>query len=139
MFFPEINIEETKENVNNLLKAYRSMARMADEECMPKVTASYSFDIPSGSCGQAQDKMAERLARKITAEQEVLKVSKAMNKLNAYQRKMLYDRYMRKRELSDIMLYMDSGMSETTYYRDLNKSLLSFAEAYENGRLLVDK
>lgn len=139
MLFNEVDEEKTKKNVNAVLQVYRSLARIADDDCLPKVTASYEFDMPSSSSGTIQDKMAEGLARKISAEQEIQKIAKAMNKLNAYQRKLLYDRYIHKQELSDIMLYMDSGMSERTYYRELNRSLMSFAESYENGRLLAEK
>lgn len=139
MFFPEIDAEETKKNVHVLLSIYRRLARIADEGHLPKVTASYSFDMPVDHGGAVQDKMADNFSRKEIAESEIHRIVKAMNKLNAFQRKLLYDRYMQKQEYSDIMLYMESGMSERTYYRELNKALLLFAEAYENGRLLAEK
>lgn len=136
--FPEIDKEKTKKNVHRLLSHYRSMARLADEEYTPKITATFSLEL-KGSGGSPSDQVGNAVSRKVTAEQELWKIGRAMNKLNAYQRQLLHDRYIDRRQWSDIMIYMDLGMSEATYYRELGKAQIEFAEAYDNGRLLIDK
>ena len=52
-----------------------------------------------------------------------------MNKLNAYHRQLLHDRYIRRRELTDVMIYMSLNLSESAYYRELEKAQMAFAEA----------
>lgn len=135
--FPEIDKDETRKQVNRLLSHYRSMARLADEDCTPKVTASYSLEL-KGSSG-VSDNVGNAVTRKVTAEQELKKITSAMNKLNAYQRQLLHDRYIEKTEMNDTMIYMNLNMSERTYYRELGKAQEEFAEAYDNGRLLAEK
>ncbi|SFB90461.1 phage transcriptional regulator, ArpU family [Alkalibacterium subtropicum] len=135
--FPEIDNEKTKGNVHRLLSHYRSMARLADEEYTPKITATFSLEL-KGSGGKPSDQVGNAVARKVTAERELWKIGRAMNKLNAYHRQLLHDRYIDKREFTDVMIYMDLGMSKSTYYRELENSLIEFAESYDSGRLLVE-
>lgn len=134
--FPEIDKEKTKENVHRLLSHYRSMARIADEDCTPKITATYSLELKS--FGGISDTVGNAVARKATAEQELWKISRAMNKLNAYQRQILHDRYIDRKEMTDTMIYYDLNMSERTFYRELGKAQVEFAESYDNGRLLAE-
>lgn len=138
MLFREINRDATKKNVHGLLSAYRSLARIADEDYMPKMTSTYSFE-PKSFTGRTSDPVGGALSMKQQAEDELESIIKAFNKLNAYQRQLLYFRYIDRQEKSDIQIYMDMNMSERTYYRELEKALMSFAEAYKNGRLLAEK
>ena len=134
--FPEIDKEKTKENVHNFLSYYRNLARLADEEYTPKVTATYSLELKSP--GGPSDNVGNAVARKVTAEQELWKIGRAMNKLNAYERQMLHERYIRRKPWTDVMIYMSLNLSESTYYRELEKAQMSFAEAYDSGRLLTE-
>lgn len=134
--FPEIDEAKTKENVDRILSFYRTMTRIADEEYTPRITATYSLELKAP--GGISDNVGDAVTKKVTAESELLKIAKAMNKLNAYYRQLLHGRYIDKKQLSDVMIYMDLGMSESTYYRLLGKAQLEFAEAYENGRLLTE-
>ena len=135
--FPEIDKEATKEKANELLSNYRRLARIADEEYIPKVTASYSFEI-TGSGGLSESPIEKAIVRKEFAAHTLKSIAKALNKINAYQRKLIYDKYMCRKEMTDIMIYMSNDMSESTYYRELGRAQLNFAEAYENGRLLTE-
>ena len=135
---PEIDEKKTRTNVKALLTNYRSFVRLASEEYIPKVTATYSFELKSFN-GQVSRATENAVVRKVTAEQELLKISKAMNKLNAYDRQMIYDKYMDKRELSDTDIYLNYNMSSSNFYRELDKALIKFAESYEGGILTVEK
>lgn len=136
--FPELDEEKTRNNVDELLGIYRRLARLADEEYTPKVTASYSFELKSYT-GTVNSALENSVIRKVSAEQEIYKIAKAMNKLNAFHRQMLHHRYMSRKEPTDIQIYMDLGMSERTYYRGLADAQIAFAEAYDGGRLLAEK
>lgn len=138
VLFPEIDKEKTKRQVRDLLSCYRSMIRIAGEEFIPKVTATYSFELKSYT-GLVSRTVENAVVRKVTAEQELIKISAAMNKLNAYDRQMIYDKYMNKEELSDTLIYLEYSMSSSSFYRELDKSLIKFAEAYDNGSLLREK
>lgn len=137
IFLEVDNIDKsaTKENVDELLNLYRRLARMADEEFIPKMTATYSFEI-KGSGGGVSDSLGEAISRKISAQQEIHKIMKAINKLNGYHRQILFERYMRRCPQTDIMIYVSLCMSESSYYRELAKAQLEFADAYDEGRLI---
>lgn len=137
IFLEVDNIDKnaTKENVDELLSLYRRLARMADEEFIPKMTATYSFEI-KGS-GGTSDSLGEAISRSVSAQQEINKIMKAVNKLNSYQRQLLFEKYIKRRQQTDIMIYIGLNMSESTFYRELEKAQLEFAEAYEEGRLLT--
>lgn len=134
---PEIDEKKTKSNVKKLLSNYRSFVRLASEEYIPKVTATYSFELKSftGSVSRATE---NAVVRKVTAERELQKIGKAMNKLNAYDRQMIHDKYMDKRELSDTDIYLNYNMSSSSFYDKLDDVLIKFAEAYDGGRLIVE-
>lgn len=134
---PEIDEKRTKSNVKSLLCNYRSFVRLASEEYIPKVTATYSFELKSftGTVSRATE---NAVVRKVTAEQELVKISKAINKLNAYDRQLIFDKYMDKRELTDTDIYLNYNVSSSSFYRELDKALLKFAEAYENGVLVAE-
>lgn len=136
--FPEIDKEQTKKKVHRLLSYYRSMARLADEEYTPRITATYSLELKSPGSGKS-DNVGNSVTRKVTAEQELWKIGRALNKLDAYNRQILHDRYISIKRKSDINIYMDLSMSESTFYRELEKAQLEFAEAYDYGRLIVEK
>lgn len=136
--FPEIDKDKTKQQVRELLSCYRTMMRIADEEYIPKVTATYSFELKSftGTVSRATE---NAVVRKVTAEQTLTKICKAMNKLNAYDRQMIYDKYFDNRELTNTAIYLNYNMSSSSFYRELDKALIKFAESYENGSLLIEK
>lgn len=135
---PEIDNEKTKRNAAEVLGIYRRLARMANEEFVPKVTASYSFEL-KGFTGTVNNAVENSIIRKVTAEQELEKVVKGLNKLNSYHRQLIFMRYMQRNELTDIQIYLNLNMSERSFYREMDKALICFAEAYDNGRLLAEK
>lgn len=137
-FFPDIDDKATKQNVKRLLENYRSFVRLADEEYIPKVTATYSFELKSFT-GTISRALENAVVRKVTAEEELRKIAKAMNKLNDCDRKLIVDKYMDKRELTDTDIYLTYNMSASCFYSKLEAVLIKFAEAYEHGVLLVDK
>ena len=134
---PDIDEKKTKSNVKSLLCNYRSFVRLASEEYIPKVTATYSFELKSFT-GVVSRATENAVVRKVTAERELQKIGKAMNKLNAYDRQMIHDKYMDKRELSDTDIYLNYNMSSSSFYDQLDKVLIKFGEAYDGGRLIVE-
>lgn len=133
--FMNIDKKATKENVVKLLKLYRRLVRMADEEFLPKMTATYSFE-PKGTGGGISDPLGESISNKVAAQEEINRIVKAINKLSSQNRKLLYMKYMKRNVLSDIYIYVDLSMSESTYYRELDRAYIEFSEAYDDGKLM---
>ena len=135
--FPDLNVEETKINVKILLSQYRRMQRLVTEGHMPKITQTYTLEPRSASLDN--DQTFDSVSRKMTAEDELTKIAEALNKLNAYHRQLVYYRYMVKERMTDEDISGIMSMSERTYYRELETTLIEFAEAYDGGSLLSDK
>lgn len=132
--------EKTKENVNDLLSSCRSLIRWADDDYTPKVTQTYTFEIKGSRLENSP--LENGVMKKVNAEQEIVLIVKALNKLNAYDSKILYDKYMDKNEHSDKELIAkyelaEPPRSERSYYRDLDRAMGKFAEAFDGGRLLA--
>lgn len=64
--FTEIDKEKTKQQVKDLLSLYRTFIRLASEEYIPKVTATYSFELKSFT-GVASRATENAVVRKVTA------------------------------------------------------------------------
>lgn len=138
LLFPEIDRKNTKKNVHVLLSGYRSFVRIAGETCSPKITATYTFEMNHYKEDRLYD--AEQvLNRQKLAKVELLKIMQAMNQLDTYDRELLYDKYMDRDFTTNIAIYMKLHMSESKFYRELDKAMIRFAEAYESGKLLVEK
>lgn len=138
LLFPEIDRKKTKKKVHDLLNTYRSLVRIAGEQHSPNVTAAYTFEMKStnGEFSRKADKVVER---KYLAEVELAKITETMNQLDTYDRQLLYDKYMDRNFTTNIAIYMKHHMSESKFYRELDKAMIRFAESYENGKLLIEK
>ncbi|MGM0217842.1 ArpU family phage packaging/lysis transcriptional regulator [Enterococcus sp. AZ126] len=138
LLFPEIDRKKTKKKVDNLLKTYRSLVRIAGEKCSPKVTTAYTFEMKNidKEFSRKPDKVVDR---KYLAEVELEKITDAMNQLDAYDRQLLYDKFMDRNFTTNIAIYMKHHMSESKFYRELDNAMIHFAESYESGKLLIEK
>ncbi|MCZ0717843.1 ArpU family phage packaging/lysis transcriptional regulator [Aerococcus kribbianus] len=135
MVLEELDTEKTKRKVNRLLGKYHSIRRLAGQPIDQKITATYSFEPKSS--GRKTDKMADDVAVKIEAEAQFEAIKHAINCLDGYSRRRLYLKYFSNEICYDYMIYRAENISEASYYRELGKAQLEFAEAYNNGELLV--
>ncbi|MGX7203331.1 ArpU family transcriptional regulator [Enterococcus plantarum] len=138
LLFPEIDRKKTKKKVHALLKTYRSLVRIAGEKHSPKVTAAYTFEMKNAN-GEFSRKVDKVVDRKYLAEVELAKIIEAINQLDTYDRQLLYDKYMDRNFTTNIAIYMKHHMSESKFYRELDKAMIRFAESYESGKLLSEK
>lgn len=51
--------------------------------------------------------------------------------------KSIYDKYINSTRFYDYELFSAEQISEATYYREIGKAMIEFAEAFQSGRLLV--
>ncbi|HEL1562027.1 ArpU family phage packaging/lysis transcriptional regulator [Streptococcus suis] len=136
-FFPEINTEKTKANAKRKLKEYPRWRRVANDVDGQKVTAVYTFE-PRQANGNPS-RPVERLAiNRVDAEAELEAIEYAINNLlNPTHRRILYEKYLYAGKRYDFEIYNDLYLSEASFYIELNDALLSFAEQYRSGSLLV--
>lgn len=137
-FFPEIDEKQTIRNAKRKLKEYPRWRRIAGDVDGQKVTATYSFE-PRQSHG-TPNRPVERLAiNRVDAEAEIEAIEYAINKLlNPMHRRILYEKYLSTGKRYDFEIYSGLYLSEASFYIELNDALLSFAEQYRSGCLLVE-
>lgn len=134
--FPNLDKKQTKKNAYKVLESYRLLKNVAGIDFAPKVTATYSFE-PRSVTNVASNAMENHVVRQIVAQQECHEIEKAINRVyDAFKRQILIEKYC-KQERSDISLYIDLELTETEFYRDLERAVLLFSEVYKNGILLV--
>ena len=126
----------TKEKVVMMLSAYKQLKKIAGEEYVSKVTATYSFE-PRSYTGAVNKSLEKHIERKLTAQKMVEDIEQAINRMsNAYLRQILIMKYCKYYD-SDIAIYVTLDISESEFYRELERGLLYFAECFCNGSLLV--
>lgn len=126
----------TKEKVVMMLSAYKQLKKIAGEEYVSKVTATYSFE-PRSYMGAVNKSLEKHIERKLTAQKMVEDIEKAINRMsNAHLRQILIMKYCKYYD-SDIAIYVTLDISESEFYRELERGLLYFAESFCNGSLLV--
>ena len=126
----------TKEKVVMILSAYKQLKKIAGEEYVSKVTATYSFE-PRSYTGAVNKSLEKHIERKLTAQKMVEDIEKAINRMsNAHLRQILIMKYCKYYD-SDIAIYVTLDISESEFYRELERGLLYFAECFCNGSLLV--
>ena len=73
----------------------------------------------------------------MTAQKMVEDIECGINQVgNAYLRQLLIMKYCKNYD-SDIAIYVTLDMSESEFYRELERALLYFAECFKSGSLLV--
>ncbi|OJG99826.1 ArpU family phage transcriptional regulator [Enterococcus termitis] len=138
LLFPKIDRKKTKKKVHEVLNAYHSLVRIAGEKQGLKITTTYILEM--SQVAYVPLKSAEKIIdRKKLAEIELTKIMNAMNQLDPYDRQLLYDKYMDYQFTTNIAIYMNYHMSESKFYRELDKAMIHFAESYESGVLLIEK
>ncbi|MBG9366539.1 ArpU family phage packaging/lysis transcriptional regulator [Streptococcus sp. NLN64] len=136
-FFPEIDEEKTIANAKRKLKEYPRWKRIAGEPGTQKVTQVFTFDLrnPGGSPNRAVEKLA---INRVDAEAELDAIEYAISNLHVpTYRRILYERYLNHKPLSDVRIYDNLFLSESQYYEFKRAALLAFAELYREGSLIV--
>lgn len=135
MLFPKVNEQATKIKVDELLSKYHSIRRIAGMVDQ-KVTATFSIE-PKSFTGTNSDAIGGAVATKIDMAPLYNDITKAINSLDAYSRKRIFDKYINGTRHYDYEVYHNENISEATYYREVGKAMIEFAEAFQNGSLLV--
>lgn len=135
--FGSINDKESKRRAVEKLESYRQAKRVAGESFTSKVTAVYSFE-PRSYTGRVHKPIEDYVVRRQHALIELERIEQAINMIpDAYARQVLFEKYCRYSDKSDIEIYVDLGYSETEYYRLVERGVRYFYECYNHGELIV--
>lgn len=135
LFDEELNEEITKNNVNQLLSRYHNVKRLAGSYT-PKITSTYSM-TPRSYTGLTSDSTSDKVSLRAKAKEQLKEILEAFEALSLDSRRRIYLKYMTDESLYDYQIYNSQNISKDTYYRELSKAQLEFAEAYKGGELMV--
>lgn len=135
LFDEELDEEITKQNVDRLLKKYHNIKRLAGSYT-PKITSTYSM-IPRSETGLTSDSTSEKVSIRSRAQKQFKEILDAFSALSLNSRNRIYLKYMAEEKLYDYQIYNNENISKDTYYRELGRAQLEFAEAYKGGELIV--
>jgi len=117
---PEINREETRNQVEESLEKYQMFMLMDPVDLEPKVTASYTLTQPSNT-NEVHSKTETQAVKKVEQEwarqNYTTKIQKAVNRLSYEERTVAVERYMKGDSVFDYEVYNELGYSERKYYR----------------------
>ncbi len=136
LLFPEVNEKATKDKVNSLLKNYHKIRRLSSMPIEQKVTATYSLD-PKTFTDMNSSAIESGSIKKLDAVSLYQDINAAINTLDVYSRKRIYDKYINSTRLYDYEVYSAKNISEATYYREVGKAMIEFAEDFQSGILPV--
>ena len=133
----EIDEKETKLKADALLKAYPRFLRIAGRKVETTMTQQLTF-MPGSQRDPRTSEIELKVQKKVDAEKIVADINKAINAQDARSRNRLLKKYITNGgELYDYQIYAAENISEATYYRELGKAQIGFAEAFRYGELLT--
>lgn len=90
----------------------------------------------SGSGGHSERVLKAVMIRE-EVEKELTEIERSLKLVDEEFQSVLKGKYLKSESVYGINLYMDMGISETSFYRNLQKGEMQFAEYYKNGELLL--
>ncbi len=127
---PEINREQTKAAVEEALEKYTIYLLMEPEECLPKVTQTFSLIPPTNTNAfhsSTEDSAVHNIDRARERKEYLSKIRKAVNRLSYQERGIIISRYMMEEDVFDYEIYNELGMSERKYYRVKGRAFYKLA------------
>lgn len=130
--FDDLDKKQTKENAKAVLKSYNSLRQLVRHEHIQEISDEYLFEpLRTHTIGfRAIGKTHEK------AIIEIEHIEQSINRLDPVSRFILINKYC-KQPKKDIAVYTRLDMYESQFYRELTKALITFAETYRGGELLV--
>ncbi|WP_353990073.1 ArpU family phage packaging/lysis transcriptional regulator [Pediococcus argentinicus] len=128
-------MERVEEAAVNKLKKCRSLMRLARMRLSDLKSPTIS-DMPSSPAyGNA---IEDKVISQANAQAELKEIYQAISWLKKDEQQLLFAKFMDPEEPTDIMIYLDMGLDERTFYRLQSKALMEFAESYRYGSLFVN-
>ena len=117
---PEIDRDETRNQVESALEKYKMYLLMDPSELEPKITSSFKL-VPAAPNNQFHSSTEDTVVKKMEQEKHrkeyLMKIQKAVNRLAFQERSIIINRYLDNDEVYDYEIYNELGFSERKYYR----------------------
>ena len=117
---PEIDRDETRNQVESALEKYKMYLLMDPSELEPKITSSFKL-VPAAPNNQFHSSTEDTVVKKMEQEKHrkeyLMKIQKAVNRLAFQERSIIINRYLDNDEVYDYEVYNELGFSERKYYR----------------------
>lgn len=134
--FEDYDKNATKKRADQLLSSYHRLKNMAGREVYQRLTASIS-DEPMGA-GIKKD-LGDKVSFKVDCGRKAKAIEDTLRWMHPDQRLLLEDIYINNKYKLHSEYYFSKGLSERAFYYKKEEALLSFAEAYGKGELMVMK
>lgn len=139
---PEIDREQTKGAVEDILEKYRIYLLREPIERLPKITPNYSLEMPSFTNAfhsSTEETAIHNVDFEINRQSLLKKVQRAVNRLGYWERAIIIQKYMTQDNVFDYEVYNDLNMSEKKYYRIKSRAFYKLAfslriEVYEEEK-----
>lgn len=128
----QLHEKGTRKNAERVLRQYRTYQLTAACEVMPKVTATYTLEMPNFS--NAKSSSTERTAivnvDRLQELQQFMKLlNVALTKLSQMERQLIALKYLQAEPMFNYVIYSELGISESHFYRVQGSALCKLAIA----------
>ncbi len=139
MIVAELDTKKTIEKAESTLEKYKMWRNIANDFQEQKITQQYTFE-PRQSVSKPNQQVEKLALNHVEAENELEAIEYSVsNILQPELRLILIYKYLKPHPLSREEIMELIGYEETRYHELLNIALVSFAEIYRKGILLVEK
>src|SRR5699024_11738220 len=117
---PEINREETRNEVEKALESYKMFLLMDPEDMQPTITASFKLTPPTNTnqfSSTTEDVAIQRVDMERKRKKYIAKIQRAVNRLNYEEGSAIIKRYLTYEDGFDYEVYNELGYRERKYYR----------------------
>lgn len=123
----KINERQTLKNTRELLKKYRRLTLISKSAYELK-SVHLSFE-PKSETNRRDDQIDRFISRKEESIKIIKRIDTALAILDDDDQKLIKEKYL-KAYRKDFLIYTALNISESTFYGQLNKALIHFAEAF---------
>lgn len=140
LFFPKIDEQATISNATRKLNEYARWREVANEKKEQKITQTFSF-LPRSENTKKSNMIEDIVISRERAMTEIEAIENAFNCiLDPVYREILYYKFLKLPFVkSDIEIADLIGYQSSRYFELKRSALLSFANCFKNGALLVYK
>ena len=127
---PGINVEATKEKLDEVFRQYRTYQFTLPEEMLPTITPKYTLEMPAFT-GLVNSKTENAAIRNVDFQRRAEKFfdqfNRALYKLSKKEREIIAKAYLDEAPRFNYEIANELHLSERTYFRIKSKALYTFA------------
>ncbi|GAB2496004.1 hypothetical protein GCM10008929_17380 [Alkalibacterium psychrotolerans] len=135
----EVDETKTRQNVKRLLRSYKKIQAMAHNGGEDAAISRISHTGHIRGSQQNSDIIGQAVAKREKAKAIYDDIEQAFNRVDEDYLKCMKLYYFKPSTTTNINIYLDESISESTYYNYVKRAELEFADYYRAGALKVFK